>query len=146
MSTNSLQLAFYIAKHGTIVDKFVAKAIQSKYSHVELVFSDGLCFSASPRDKGVRFKHINLKNGKWDLYQILKPFDIELLKEQLNTYLGIPYDTLGAIGSGVGIPLYSSSKKFCSLIIAEIFQLEDINQNPESLRKLLVEKGYISKI
>ena len=58
--THNMKLAFYKAKHGTKIDKIVAAAIGSEYSHVELVFSDGICFSASPRDKGVRFKTINL--------------------------------------------------------------------------------------
>ena len=146
ISSHSMMLAFYKAKHGTKIDKIVAAAIRSKYSHVELVFSDGICFSASPRDKGVRFKAINLDNGKWDLYKIDKQFYEEMLKKQVKRFEGQPYDTLGAIGSGIGIPLYSTKKKFCSLIIACIFQLDNINQNPESLRRILLEKGYISKL
>ena len=141
-----MMLAFYKAEHGTKIDKIVAAAIESEYSHVELVFSDGICFSASPRDKGVRFKAINLDNGKWDLYKIDKQFYEEMLKKQVRRFEGQPYDTLGAIGSGIGIPLYSTKKKFCSLIIACIFQLDNINQNPESLRRILLEKGYISKL
>ena len=144
--SHNMMLAFYKAEHGTKIDKIVAAAIGSEYSHVELVFSDGICFSASPRDKGVRFKTINLDNGKWDLYKIDKQFYEEMLKKQVKRFEGQPYDTLGAIGSGIGIPLYSTKKKFCSLIIACIFQLDNINQNPESLRRILLKKGYISKM
>ena len=144
--SHNMMLAFYKAEHGTKIDKIVAAAIESEYSHVELVFSDGICFSASPRDKGVRFKTINLDNGKWDLYKIDKQFYEEMLKKQVKRFEGQPYDTLGAIGSGIGIPLYSTKKKFCSLIIACIFQLDNINQNPESLRRILLKKGYISKM
>lgn len=38
----------------------------SKWSHAELVI-DGVCWSASARDGGVRFKTINLQSGRWDL-------------------------------------------------------------------------------
>lgn len=144
--THNMKLAFYKAKHGTIVDKLVAAVIDSEYSHVELVFSDGICFSASPRDKGVRFKQIDINNGKWDLYRIEKPFYEDLLIKQVEKFEDQPYDTLGAIGSGIGVPLYAANKKFCSLIIACIFKLENINQNPESLRRILLQRKYISKI
>ena len=80
------------------------------------------------------------------MYKIDKQFYEEMLKKQVKRFEGQPYDTLGAIGSGIGIPLYSTKKKFCSLIIACIFQLDNINQNPESLRRILLKKGYISKI
>lgn len=143
--SHNMMLAFYKAEHGDKVDKLVSTVIDSKYSHVELVFSDGICFSASPRDKGVRFKNIDLNNGKWDLYKVIKPFNEATLRKQVTRFVGQSYDTLGAIGSGIGIPLYSRKKKFCSLIIANIFQLDNINQNPESLRKILIEKNYIIK-
>ena len=143
--THRMQLAFYKAKHGTLVDKIIAKVTDSEYSHVEIVFSNGISYSASPRDKGVRFKEIDMETGKWDLYKIDRQFDEELLKIHLKKFEGQPYDVLGAIGSGFGIPLYSPHKKFCSLIMAWIFCLEDINQNPESLRRILLEKGYISE-
>ena len=143
----NLRLAFYKAEHGTFTDKLVASVIKSKYSHVELVLSDEVCASASPREKGVRFKKIDLTNGKWDIYPIKQDLlNEEKVKLWFLKHFGQKYDTLGAIGSGIGIPLYSTKKKFCSLIIACIFQLDNINQNPESLRRILLEKGYISKM
>lgn len=138
-----MMLAFYVADKGTYTDLFVAKVTNSKYSHVEFVLSDGTCFSASPRDAGVRFKQINLNSSKWDLYKINIELDEEALIKYFNSICGQPYDYLGAIGSGIGIPLYSKNKKFCSLILSKIFQLKNINQNPESLRKELLRLGYI---
>lgn len=38
----------------------------SKYSHAELVL-DGVCYSSSTRDGGVRGKSINLVSGRWDV-------------------------------------------------------------------------------
>lgn len=41
----------------------------SDYSHGELVV-DGVCYSSSGRDGGVRHKVINLNSGRWDLFDI----------------------------------------------------------------------------
>lgn len=146
MNNNQMHLAFYKAEHGTIIDKFVSLVIRSKYSHVEFVFSDGVCASASPREKGVRFKKINLNNGKWDLYPIKQSI---LNETKVSTWFlkhfGQKYDTLGAIGSGIGLNLYSKDKKFCSLCLAIIFNLNDINLNPETLRLTLLKKGFIGR-
>lgn len=142
--TPNMRLAFYKAEYGTLKDKFIAKVINSKYSHVEIVFSDDICASASPRDKGVRFKKINLNNGKWDIYPIKQGvLDETETKQWFLKHLGEPYDTLGAIGSGINVPMYALNKKFCSLCLALIFNFDNINLNPESLRQILIKKGYI---
>lgn len=41
----------------------------SKYSHVELVI-DGICYSSSARDGGVRWKEIDINSGRWDVFEI----------------------------------------------------------------------------
>ena len=41
----------------------------SKWSHAELVLN-GVCWSASGRDHGVRRKTINLESGRWDVVDI----------------------------------------------------------------------------
>lgn len=41
----------------------------SKYSHAELVI-DGICYSSSARDGGVRAKEIDLNSGRWDVFHI----------------------------------------------------------------------------
>ena len=41
----------------------------SKYSHAELVI-DGVCWSSSARDGGVRSKVIDLDSGKWDVVKL----------------------------------------------------------------------------
>lgn len=143
---SNLKLAFYKAEYGTVTDKVVASIIKSKYSHVELVLSNGICASASPREKGVRFKRIDLDNGKWDLYQIKQGIlNEEKVKLWFLKHLNQKYDTLGAIGSGLNLKLYSEDKKFCSLCLAIIFNLDNINLNPETLRLTLLQKGFIIK-
>ena len=41
----------------------------SNYSHAELVI-DGVCYSSSARDGGVRSKIIDLSSGHWDVFDI----------------------------------------------------------------------------
>lgn len=41
----------------------------SKYSHSEIVI-DGICYSSSARDGGVRSKRIDLNSGRWDVFHI----------------------------------------------------------------------------
>lgn len=41
----------------------------SKWSHGELVI-DGVCWSASARDGGVRPKQIDLTSGRWDVFEL----------------------------------------------------------------------------
>lgn len=74
---SNIHVAFYRARHGDRWDRVVAAATGSLFSHCELGFSEDLvqaylpdridweidgtmCFSASPRDKGTRFKRIDL--------------------------------------------------------------------------------------
>jgi hypothetical protein len=54
-----VKIALYKGKK-TITDKLISWWDRGLYSHVELVFSDGLCASSSPRDGGVRMKPIEL--------------------------------------------------------------------------------------
>lgn len=41
----------------------------SKWSHAELVI-DGVCYSSSARDGGVRSKRIDLASGRWDVVDL----------------------------------------------------------------------------
>lgn len=64
----------------------------SPYSHGELVI-DGVGYSASARDKGVRRKEINFNSGKWDMFDINPsrvniPHAMEIFKK----YEGSEYD------------------------------------------------------
>lgn len=52
-------LSHYITRLGT----------WSKYSHSELVI-DGVCYSSSARDGGVRGKVVDLESGHWDVFNI----------------------------------------------------------------------------
>lgn len=112
-----MQICFYIAKYGTSLDKLISAVSFSKYSHCELLFSDGLCASASIRDNSVRFKRINLNSGHWDIFDfknITKTeseirYVVELLKDE-------KYDYLGAVASALYLDFGNENKKYCSEI------------------------------
>lgn len=60
-----MKIAFYKGS-GDYIDAMIRWWTKSPYSHSEIVFSDGMWFSASYRDDGVRFKKIEPKDGNWD--------------------------------------------------------------------------------
>lgn len=75
----------------------VVRAVtQGKYSHCELIFSDGLAASASFLDGGVRFKRIDFDPEHWDFIEL--PAHLESVARawfELNEGKG--YDILGNI-------------------------------------------------
>lgn len=48
----------------------------SRWSHAELVI-DGVCWSSSARDGGVRHKAIDLQSGRWDVVDLYLPRERE---------------------------------------------------------------------
>lgn len=103
----------------------------SIYSHCELVFGPplqsgrSLCASASMRDKGVRFKHINLSSGRWDVYPLA--YDREAEPYAYDWFLqhqGIPYDYLGLAWFVLPIRAFNQPNRvFCSEAIALALRL-----------------------
>lgn len=85
----------------------------SRWSHAELVI-DGMCYSSSPRDGGVRGKVIDLASGRWDV------LDIELDPEQgvqaLSWFLvnwGDRYDWAGVWRFVLPLLPHGNSRWFC---------------------------------
>jgi hypothetical protein len=64
----TVKLALYKGRGG-IANAVIRWWTSSIYSHCELVV-DGLCYSSSVMDKGVRRKQIDLAAGKWDLIDL----------------------------------------------------------------------------
>lgn len=64
----TVQLAMYKGK-GTFVNQFIRWWTGSIYSHCELVV-DGVCYSSSLMDGGVRGKVIDLDSGNWDMIDL----------------------------------------------------------------------------
>lgn len=99
-----------------------------KYSHSELCI-DGICYSSSVRDGGVRSKIIDLSSGKWDLIEINLNDDQKT--KALDRFIAIDgrsYDFLGAIGVVIPIVKDSKRKYFCFEVVAEMLDMKNPNK------------------
>lgn len=65
-----MKIAFYKYKYGNWKDWLIAKLTKSEFSHCEIIFDDGVSFSSSPRDNGVRFKEIEYKAERWEIVKL----------------------------------------------------------------------------
>lgn len=122
-----MQVAFYKSTRSGltgIYNKLIRCIDKGLYSHVEIVFSDGTCASASFMDKGVRFKQIFLDPTKWDVLDISWANETEARKWFENNE-GKPYDLLGNIRFLFGFVGHSESSSFCSEAVAEAIGFKD---------------------
>lgn len=153
---NSVCLALYKGNGKKLLHKIEDAAIRlftwGKYSHCEIAvkkphFRTGEripeyyfeCYSASPREGGVRKKRIDLENGKWDL------IELNISEEQVKAYFertkGKKYDFWGALGIVLGTR-QRQSRYFCSeWCYNVIFNSEEGHKySPNRLAKLLKDK------
>jgi len=131
-----MKLAFYKAfcLHGTwkeiMFDVLIGIFSLGRYSHVELVFSDGISFSSSLRDGGVRFAAIDYDNERWDVVDLPRFYnDIrveELLRDDALSIVGLGYDKLGAITSIMPFCFQRRRRLFCSEMIINMFHARNV--------------------
>jgi hypothetical protein len=80
-----------------LYNRIVRWWISGPYSHVELIFSDGMAASASFMDGGVRFKQIDFDPEHWDFVDL--PAELEpAARAWFVANEGKPYDLLGNVG------------------------------------------------
>jgi len=118
-----MKIAFYKAfqPKATALDKTVAVCSFGKYSHVELVFSDGTCFSVSPRDGGARFKKIHLSEQTWKIIDLpITDHAEKEIRDIAKNYIGYKYDYIGAIFSVMPICIQKNNRLFCSEIATNL--------------------------
>ena len=118
-----MKVAFYNAEYGRFWDKLVAKWTRGRYSHVELIFDNGLAYSSSPRDAGTRFAKIDLDSPHWDYIDIKDEYinkDVAFLIAE--EHQDKKYDWAGILGF-VFIKRWGRQKKwYCSEIVAHILR------------------------
>ncbi len=120
-----MKLAFYKAwqSKATLLDKVVAIFTMGKYSHVEIVFRDGISFSISPRDNGSRYKKIDYsKDNAWDIFCTGISIEQENGIRQIidKNYLNKEYDFIGAIFSSFPFCIQKENKIFCSEVTVDL--------------------------
>ena len=117
-----MRLAFYKGRH-RLFDRVVQWWTRGPYSHVELVFSDGLAASSSVRDGGVRVKAINFAPDRWDILPI--DGDEAPARAWFAAHLGQAYDAAGLFGF-VWRPAAGATRRwFCSEAVAAALGMGD---------------------
>ena len=147
-----MKIAFYKAfqRKSTKLDILIAIVTLGKYSHVEWVFSDGMCFSSSYRDKGTRFKKINLDPAQWKMYNVICSRQQELkLRAFCEGHEKVGYDAIGAIFSAIPfLVIQRTSKYFCSELVVNSgnmilgFGLQDgAKYSPNRLERIIKKRS-----
>lgn len=97
----TISLAFYKGPPTGTFHKLSHYAIRlwtwSKYSHAEIVVN-GVCYSSSARDGGVRSKVIDLNTGKWDVVELaLSKTKTKYILKWFEIHNGNGYDYLNIV-------------------------------------------------
>ena len=138
-----IKVHFYKARAGKIGDKIVG--LVSVFSHVELEIN-GVCYSASNRDGGVRSKVIDTSNKqKWVSFDLKKDIDVNRCLLYFETVRCQRYDWLNIfLTQIIKVNIQSSDKQICSEFVANCLRLENAHKySPESLFYALKELNYI---
>ena len=138
-----IKIHFYKARNGKIRDKIVG--LVSVFSHVELEIN-GVCYSSSNRDRGVRSKVIDTSNAqKWLSFDLKKDIDVNRCLLYFESVRGQKYDWLNIfLTQIIKVNIQSSNKQICSEFVANCLGLENAHKySPESLFFKLKELNYI---
>ncbi|MBY0243043.1 MAG: hypothetical protein K2X55_27420 [Burkholderiaceae bacterium] len=107
-----------------IYNRGIQRWTNSPYSHVELLFSDGLAASASWMDRGVRFKRIDFAPDRWDLVAL--PHHLEPgAWAWFDVHKGEKYDVLGNLQFVLACFDNAEHRWFCSEACAAALGLPD---------------------
>jgi hypothetical protein len=106
----------------------------SIYSHVELEI-DGVCYSSSARDKGVRSKIINPYNGKWVIIDLPKA-DANKALNIFKQHEGKSYDWSGVVRFVLPFVEQQEGQLYCSELVAMMLGLDHKDVFPSDLVKL----------
>lgn len=136
-----MRMAFYKSNRGTFLDFMIdAWTGFGGFSHCELVFSDGMSFSSSPREGKCRFKSIKY-DDKWvmvDLDWIGDLNEGEIRLQCINE-VGKKYDYLGIFFTFV-LPIHVDDRKkwWCSEICTKMIGIKKFRISPNRLFKVLM--------
>lgn len=136
---NTVVIACYKGKKTTY--DYVATTL-FKYSHIEIVVN-GISYSSSLRDGGVRSKKIEFNYDNWNLYYlgIAKKKNVELFLEFFEATKNCDYDRLSLIMKLLGISKDVQIDKYtCYEYVARAFNILfeaniSLNLFPNELQK-----------
>lgn len=124
-----MKMAFYKGK-GNFFDALVRLVTRSEYSHCEIVI-DGVCWSSSPRDGGVRRTQINLQSGHWDVIDLVG--NEEAVSLWFKSREGASYDWIGLIRTVIPFFPHSKTKWFCSEACGAALGINASTLSPQDL-------------
>lgn len=135
----SVKVAFYKGR-----DAFLDRLIQwwtgSSYSHCEIVVN-GVSYSSSPRDGGVRMKLIDFNPQHWDFVEVPEAHQAAVL-QWFSEHYGAKYDWVGLLGFVFTHRLNSADRWFCSEACAAALGIpQPWTLTPRDLFYLLADKG-----
>lgn len=122
-----MKVAFYLGRKAEnpkakFFDRLTCAWTKSRYSHCELVI-DGLCYSSSKRDGGVRAKQINLDSGHWHVFDVKG--DAEAAKQWFREHFGARYDVAGLFGFVLPWRTHNPDRWFCSEACAAALKIPE---------------------
>ena len=136
MTKRRVQIAFYKGPAKSIWQKIAHRVIcvrtGSIYSHCELVI-DGVCYSASARDGGVRAKTIDLASGKWDVYDWPKDSTADYALSFYGLTRGCGYDWAGVFRFLLPILPVAETRWWCSEWVAAALRMPEWDSSPQRL-------------
>lgn len=110
-----MKLAFQKPGPKSFWQKLIAWKTNSPYCHVELVFNDGICFSASEYDKGTRFKTFDPTKYEWDYIDLAELDGREKeVREAAKALDGLPYDWSEITSFIIARPRDNQNEYICS--------------------------------
>ena len=127
-----MRAAFYIGDpnlnpDARFFDRTISWWTKSPYTHVEWVFDNGMCFSASPVDGGCRFKNIDITTPKWKVVDVPWANHDEIW-EFCTDRDGLKYDWLGIfLSQTLPLNVHDPNRWFCSEIVMASLQCKRPN-------------------
>lgn len=92
----------------------------SRHSHAEL-YIDGICYSSSERENGVRSKIINLETGRWDVIDL--PYaSADKCRAWFDAHEGQKYDWMGILGFLLPVK-HDKDKWFCFEAVGAMLEI-----------------------
>jgi hypothetical protein len=124
---SNLRAAFYKGTHPGLPGAYnrgVRWWTRSPYSHVELVFDDGMAASSSAMDGGVRFKAIDFDPALWDFVPLpaaLAP----AARAWFAAHAGAGYDYMGNVHFVLSAIGNDAGRWFCSEAVGAALGMPD---------------------
>jgi len=133
-----------------LFDALIRKVTGGPYSHCELIFPDGMAYSASIQDGGCRFKQIDFDPEKWDVVQL--PWFSNTSQDTVMVFChqeeGSAYDYPGVLRFLLPLLPQSKQRWFCSEVCCAALQTINLlpgvkpwQVHPSKLHRLLTERS-----